>query len=97
MSTPSPTAPKLCDSLRLEPLITHQFFGPDQATRYQIPGLSTDEAHRLIGANLVAGFDPVVHTRTARGDQLRTPDGRLLTVVALYGSRLMSVIWFEQV
>ncbi|MFI9080963.1 hypothetical protein ACIGW8_31595 [Streptomyces sioyaensis] len=81
----------------MDSLITHQFFGPNRATRYQTPGLSLDEAHRLIGANTVAGFAPVVHTRTAQGDQLRTRDGHLLTVVALHGTRVMSAIEFEQV
>ncbi|MFE9007449.1 hypothetical protein ACFYOY_35920 [Streptomyces sp. NPDC007875] len=80
----------------MDALITHQFFGPDQATRYQTPGLNVDQAYRLIGANTVAGFEPVVHNRTAAGDQLRTRDGHLLTIVALHGTALMSAIWFEQ-
>ncbi|NUK11169.1 hypothetical protein HRW18_24960 [Streptomyces lunaelactis] len=78
-------------------LINHQFFGPTPASRYEVRGLSSEEAYRLIGANTLAGFEPVVHTRTGKGDQLRTPDGNLLTVVALHGTGVMSVLEFEQV
>ncbi|AJC62039.1 hypothetical protein [Streptomyces sp. 769] len=81
----------------MESLINHQFFGPDRSTRYKVAGLSSEEAYRLIGANTMAGFEPVVHTRNAKGDQLRTRDGNLLTVVALHGTGVMSTIEFEQV
>ncbi|MFF4542193.1 hypothetical protein [Streptomyces aureus] len=54
--------------------------------------LNEDEAHRTIGANLLAGSEPIVHTKDARGEQLRTRDGRPLTVVALYRDRLVSVV-----
>lgn len=81
----------------MDSLINHRFIGPNPATHYVTAGLSTDEAHRLIGANTLAGFEPVVHTRTARGEQLRSRDGNLLTVVALTGTGVMSAIEFEQV
>ncbi|MGW3378136.1 hypothetical protein [Streptomyces hydrogenans] len=48
--------------------------------------LSEAEAHRLIGANTVAGFTPQVFSRGADGQLLTTPDGALLTVVTLSGS-----------
>ncbi|MCX4657361.1 hypothetical protein [Streptomyces microflavus] len=76
--------------------IHHQFFGPVPEARYTSTDLSEDQAYRLIGANTVAGFEPIVHTLTATGDRMRTPDGQPLTVVALHGTRLMSAIWFEQ-
>ncbi len=75
-------------------LITHQFLGP---VRYEMQGLSLDEAHRMIGANAMAGFTPVVHTRTPDGELLRTRDGHILTVVALHGSSVAGVVAFEQV
>jgi hypothetical protein len=81
----------------MESMISHQFFGATPATRYTVAGLSSEEAYRLIGANTMAGFEPVVHTRTAAGEQLRTRDGNLLTVVALHGTKVMSAIDFVQV
>ncbi|GAA2330251.1 hypothetical protein ABZ851_32915 [Streptomyces sp. NPDC047049] len=81
----------------MDSLITHQFIGPSPAARYAVDGLTSEEVYRLIGANTVAGFEPVVHTHTARGDQLRTRDGNRLTVVALHGTSVMSAIAFEQV
>ncbi|MFE6743882.1 hypothetical protein [Streptomyces tubercidicus] len=81
----------------MDSLITHQFIGPTPATRYTVDGLSSEEAYRLIGANTVAGFEPVVHTQTPQGDRLTTPDGNLLTVIALHGTQVMSTIAFEQV
>jgi hypothetical protein len=59
--------------------------------------VSEDEAHRAIGANLVAGFETHVHTKNARGEQLRTRDGRPLTVVALHGARVVSAMEFVHV
>ncbi|MFF0191051.1 hypothetical protein [Streptomyces sp. NPDC005244] len=59
--------------------------------------ISEDEAHRMIGANLLAGFVTHVHTKDARGEQLRTRDGRPLTVVALHGARLISAMEFIHV
>lgn len=81
----------------MDSLISHEFVGATPATRYNVVGLSSDEAHRMIGANMMAGFEPVVHTRTAKGEQLRTRDGSILTVVALHGTGVMSVLGFEQV
>ncbi|MDQ0605529.1 hypothetical protein QF037_009962 [Streptomyces canus] len=78
-------------------LISHQYFGPTLGAGYLTTGLSHDEAHRLIGANVLAGFAPVAYTRTPAGDQLRTRDGRPLTVVSLYGSSLMGVLEIVQV
>jgi hypothetical protein len=78
-------------------LISHRYFGPTPTASYLSSGLSHDEAHRLIGANLLAGFEPVAYTQTPAGDQLRTRDGRLLTVVALQGSSLRGVIEIEHV
>ncbi|MFD4528397.1 hypothetical protein ACFWP7_31665 [Streptomyces sp. NPDC058470] len=81
----------------MDSLINHRFIGPNPATRYVTAGLTSDEACRLIGVNTLAGFEPVVHTRNARGEQLRSRDGNLLTVVALTGTGVMSAIEFEQV
>ncbi|MFL4910896.1 hypothetical protein ACJ6WF_49365 [Streptomyces sp. MMS24-I2-30] len=81
----------------MDSLITHHFLGSTRATRYQVRGLTSEEAYRLIGVNTLAGFEPVVHTRTAKGDQLRSRDGNLLTIVALHGSGVRGVIEFEQV
>jgi hypothetical protein len=81
----------------MESLISHQFFGATPATRYNVAGLSSEEAYRLIGANTMAGFEPVVHNRTAKGEQMRTRDGNLLTVVALHGTKVMSALEFVQV
>ncbi|MCX5055097.1 hypothetical protein [Streptomyces sp. NBC_00474] len=78
-------------------LISHRYFGPTPNANYLTSGLSQDEAHRLIGANTLAGFEPVLYTRTPVGDHLRTRDGNLLTVVALHGSSLRGVIEIEQV
>ncbi|MGW6488149.1 hypothetical protein [Streptomyces sp. NPDC055056] len=66
--------------------------GPDFSAR--TTPLSEDEAHRVIGANLVAGFNTHVHTKDPRGELLRTRDDRPLTVVALHGARLISVMEF---
>lgn len=87
---PAPAAP-------VKFLINHQFLGPSTATRYNVAGLSPEEAYRLIGANTMAGFEPVVHTRNARGEQLRTRDGNRLTVVALTGSAVRGILAFEQI
>ncbi|MCZ1012659.1 hypothetical protein [Streptomyces lydicus] len=35
--------------------------------------------------------------RCQHGDRLTTPDGNLLTVIALHGTQVMSAIAFEQV
>ncbi|MEV7003323.1 hypothetical protein AB0N62_37440 [Streptomyces sp. NPDC093982] len=78
-------------------LISHTYFGPTLATSYVTPGLSQEVAYRLIGINTLAGFEPVVYTRTPAGDQLRTRDGNPVTVVALTGSSLRGVIEIEQV
>ena len=67
-------------------LIAHQYFGPTARASYVTTGLSHDEAHRLIGANVLAGFAPVAYTRAPSGEQLRSRDGHPLTVVALHGS-----------
>lgn len=78
--------------------IAHQYFGPTLGAGYLATGLSHDEAHRLIGANVLAGFAPVAYTRTPAGDHLRTRDGNLLTVVALHGSvGIRGVLEIEQV
>ncbi|WP_331762268.1 hypothetical protein OG524_36510 (plasmid) [Streptomyces sp. NBC_01520] len=81
----------------MDSLINHQFFGATPETRYNVAGLSSEEAYRLIGVNTMAGFEPVVHNRTAKGEPLRTRDGNRLTVVALHGTGVMSTIEFEQV
>lgn len=78
-------------------LINHRYFGWTPNTNYVTAGLSLEEAHRLIGANTLAGFEPVVYTHTPTGEQLRTHDGHPLTVVALHGSALRGVIEIEQV
>jgi hypothetical protein len=59
--------------------------------------LSLEEAPRLIGANTLAGFEPVVYSQTLAGEQLRTREGHLPTVVALQGSVVRGVIEIEQV
>ncbi|MFF4699862.1 hypothetical protein [Streptomyces chattanoogensis] len=79
----------------MHPLINHQYIGPTPETRHEIRGLSSEEAYRLIGVNTLAGFEPVLHTHTAQGRQLTTPDGKLLTVVALHSSVAMSALGFE--
>jgi len=81
----------------MDSLISHQYFGPSPATRYEVAGLTSKEAYRLIGVNTMAGFEPVMLTRTAAGEPLRTRDGNRLTVVALHGTRVMSAITFEAV
>ncbi|MGW1044790.1 hypothetical protein [Streptomyces sp. NPDC002547] len=81
----------------MDALISHHFFGPTRAARDLTAGLSLEEAMRLIGMNTLAGFEPVVYTRTPAGDQLRTRAGRLLTVVALHGSAVRGAIEIEQV
>jgi hypothetical protein len=79
-------------------LISHRYFGPTPATNYLTSGLSHDEAHRLIGANVLAGFEPVAYTRTPAGDHLRTRDGQPLTVVALHGSvGIRGLVEIEQI
>lgn len=80
-------------------LISHRYFGPTPATNYLTSGLSHDEANRLVGANVLAGFEPVAYTRTLAGEQLRTRDGQPLTVVSLCGSsrRVRGVIEFVHV
>ncbi|MGW1615185.1 hypothetical protein ACWCQZ_38220 [Streptomyces sp. NPDC002285] len=77
--------------------ISHTYFGPTPEARYVTPGLSQEIAYRLIGINALAGFEPVIYTRTPAGEQLRTYDGDLLTVVALHGSALRGVIEIEQI
>ncbi|MFC8247590.1 hypothetical protein [Streptomyces chartreusis] len=77
--------------------ISHTYFGPTPGTRYVTPGLTQEIACRLIGSNVLAGFEPVVYTRTPAGEPLRTYDGDLLTVVALHGSALRGVIEIEQI
>ncbi|WP_331724002.1 hypothetical protein [Streptomyces sp. NBC_00005] len=67
-------------------LISHRYFGWTPDTSYVTAGLSLEEAQRLIGANTLAGFEPVVYTRTPVGD-----------VVALHGSSLRGVIEIAQV
>ncbi|MEU3341828.1 hypothetical protein [Streptomyces sp. NPDC006668] len=67
-------------------LISHRYFGWTPDTSYETVGLSLEEGQRLIGANTLAGFEPVVYTQTPAGEQLRTRDGQLLTVVALHSS-----------
>lgn len=66
-----------------------------------LPAMTTpmreDEAHRMIGANLLAGFDTHVHTKDAKGKQLRTRDGIPFTVVALHGARVISAMEFVHV
>ncbi|MFD9398190.1 hypothetical protein ACFWA4_05140 [Streptomyces sp. NPDC060011] len=42
-------------------------------------------------------FETHVHTKNARGEQLRTRDGRPLTVVALHGARVVSAMEFVHV
>lgn len=69
-----------------DPLVNYQYFGPIPDTRSPEKGLSVSEAHRVIGANVVAGFTAVVHNKTARGDLLTTVDGDPLTVVSLHGA-----------
>ncbi|MGW3378414.1 hypothetical protein [Streptomyces hydrogenans] len=64
--------------------ITHIFFGLGSPVYERV--LSEAEAYRLIGANTVAGFEPVTVTQGADGVPLTTPDGALLKVVALYGA-----------
>ncbi|WP_331751424.1 hypothetical protein OID55_41930 (plasmid) [Streptomyces sp. NBC_00715] len=59
--------------------------------------MSVDQAHRMIGANLLAGFDTHVHTKDAKGEQLRTREGIPLTVVALHGARVISAMEFVHV
>ncbi|WP_434600204.1 hypothetical protein [Streptomyces sp. A5-4] len=81
----------------MDSLINHQFLGPNPASRYTVDGLSSEEAYRLIGINTMRGFEPVVHTQTAKGRRLTTRDGNLLTVVALHGTQVMSALAFEQV
>ncbi|MEU0034656.1 hypothetical protein [Streptomyces sp. NPDC006333] len=76
--------------------ITYQTFGPTFPP-IRTSGLSEGEAHRFVGANTLAGFTPVVHTKDVRGEQLRTRDGNVLTVVAIHGNRLVSVMEFEHI
>ncbi|MDX2295871.1 MULTISPECIES: hypothetical protein [Streptomyces] len=64
--------------------ITHVFFGLGSPVYEHV--LGEVEAHRLIGANVVAGFEAVTVTQGADGAPLTTPDGALLKVVALYGA-----------
>lgn len=80
-------------------LISHRYFGPTPETNYLTSGLSHDEAHRLIGANMLAGFEPVAYIRRPDGEQLRTRDGQPLTVVSLHGSsqRVRGVIEFVHI
>ncbi|MEU8883873.1 hypothetical protein [Streptomyces hydrogenans] len=71
--------------------ITHFYFGPAPYENV----LSEAEAHRLIGANTVAGFESRVFSRGSDGGLLTTPDGALLTVVTLSGSAgVVSVLAF---
>ncbi|MFD4392584.1 hypothetical protein [Streptomyces sp. NPDC058495] len=64
--------------------VTHIFFGLGSPVYEHV--VSEAEAHRLIGANTVAGFTPVVITEGADSAPLTTPDGSLLKVVALHGT-----------
>ncbi|MFH9959716.1 hypothetical protein ACH4OX_36685 [Streptomyces roseolus] len=64
--------------------ITHFYFGLGLPVYERV--VSEVEAHRLIGANVVAGFEPVTLTQGADGAPLATPDGAPLTVVTLRGS-----------
>ncbi|MGK5628432.1 hypothetical protein [Streptomyces sp. URMC 123] len=74
-------------------LINHQYIVPAG----EVDRLTSEEAYHLIGVNTVHGLDPVVHTQTAQGERLRTRDGNVLTVVALQGTEVKSVLAFEQV
>ncbi|MGO4636383.1 hypothetical protein AB4225_36605 [Streptomyces sp. 2RAF24] len=74
-------------------MITHFYLGLGLPV-YEI-ALSEVEAHRVIGANVVSGFEPVVISRGADGALLTTPDGARLTVVAVYGTlRVMAALAF---
>ncbi|MFJ3099607.1 hypothetical protein [Streptomyces hydrogenans] len=64
--------------------ITHIFFGLGSPVYERV--LFEAEAHRLIGANVTAGFEPVTITHGVDGAPLTTPDGSLLKVVALHGT-----------
>lgn len=66
--------------------IEYQFFGTRLSERYHQTDVPMSTARELIGANTLAGFTPVVHSTTAKGDQLLTRDGRPLTVAAVHGS-----------
>ncbi|MFI8515353.1 hypothetical protein ACIGHB_29915 [Streptomyces sp. NPDC085460] len=73
--------------------ITHFYLGLGLPAYENV--LSEAEAHRVIGANTVAGLTPRVFSRGADGGLLTTPDGALLTVVTLSGSAgVISVLAF---
>ncbi|MFF5924155.1 hypothetical protein ACFY8C_38395 [Streptomyces flavochromogenes] len=65
--------------------ITYIHLGPSQAAQFESE-FSEKAGYTVIGANVLAGFVPVVHVSTPEGEPLRTPGGELLTVVALTGS-----------
>ncbi|MEV6332284.1 hypothetical protein [Streptomyces sp. NPDC051909] len=64
--------------------ITYVYFGSTSKTRY-VASIGEAEAHQVIGANVVAGFEPVVFTHDATDRQLRTPSGEQMKVMTLNG------------
>ncbi|MGW5531708.1 hypothetical protein [Streptomyces xanthochromogenes] len=79
-------------------LIVHTFIGGPPTTRYSAP-LTAEEAYRLIGANVMSAYTPILHTRTGTGSRLTTRDnGEPMSVTALHdpNGSVMSVIFFER-
>ncbi|GAA3015134.1 hypothetical protein [Streptomyces fulvorobeus] len=60
------------------------YFGPSRQT-WRMAEMPERDVYLTIGKNTLAGFEPVTFVFDAEGRRLRTPDGELLTVVALTG------------
>ncbi|MFF0561518.1 hypothetical protein [Streptomyces sp. NPDC004266] len=75
--------------------ITYTYFGFDPRNRYSAEIDETD-AYLTIGANALAGFDPVLYTCDSAGWwPMTTPDGEEMRVVALTGtSGVIAVLAF---
>ncbi|WP_432089681.1 hypothetical protein [Streptomyces sp. bgisy095] len=65
-------------------MITRAYLGSNPRPRSESP-VAEEEAHRVIGASVLAGFGVTVYTRDAKGERMWTPGGELLTVVAVAG------------
>ncbi|WP_411078282.1 hypothetical protein [Streptomyces sp. cmx-10-25] len=48
--------------------------------------VSEADAYAALGRNVLGGFVPVVHIRTAQGEPLETPDGERISVVVVTGA-----------
>ncbi|MFE0654176.1 hypothetical protein ACFVZH_37095 [Streptomyces sp. NPDC059534] len=65
--------------------MSHVFLGAPREVRYECE-TSERAAYAVIGANVVAGFTPIQYALDVEGRRWRTPEGELLTVVAMTGS-----------